>query len=188
MWAWARPAGGARRVSVNMRWGPLGLHVERSCDGRGLIVTGPASVSNPPVRIDLDTFGWVDFGQGPSPANSACPPSPACPTTRIAAPHDHTLAIFTAWLRPILNRRGNWLNVLKRFVSQRSDLLEAGLGHQPPSPRGHRPHRRRSLTHPAARADVDSGGLPDAPRSTRPVTAGRRRPSHDHDGLGARRR
>ncbi len=131
-WAWARPAGGAEQIGLQIRWGPLGLHLHKPCDTRGLMVTAPASVDNPPLRVELDSPGWVDFGQGRPPRQLGLPVVVGPLRVRLAAADDHTVAIFSALLRPLLSRDDGTPKLLRGFLGRRADLVEDALSRAAP--------------------------------------------------------
>ena len=65
VWAWLRPQSEATHLAATLYWGPLRLRLQRRRCGRdGVMVVAPASIPNPPARVELDKPGWVDFGRG----------------------------------------------------------------------------------------------------------------------------
>jgi len=125
VWAWARCETASMRLQL--RWGPLSLRVERRCDHRGMIVTVPASVANPPVRAEIDPPGWVDFGQGRIPRQLGIPRVNALAHVHLADPADHALWIIASRLRPALDGDGRWLDKLKALLGLRDDLIDEAL-------------------------------------------------------------
>ena len=73
VWVWLRPQEGHRQVAATLYWGPARVHVRRQAGVRGIIVIAPASIANPPVRVELREFGWADFGRGPVPKDLGIP-------------------------------------------------------------------------------------------------------------------
>lgn len=72
-WAWLRVAGPTHRTArAVIRWGPAIVPVEL-CGPQGIVVTTPVTVPNPPVRVILDSPGWVDFGPGTIPGEIGLP-------------------------------------------------------------------------------------------------------------------
>lgn len=130
VWAWARCETASMRL--HLRWGPLSLRMQRRCDRRGMIVTVPASVANPPVRAEIDPPGWVDFGQGRIPRQLGIPRVNALAHAHLADPADHALWIIASRLRPALNGDGRWLDKLKALLGRRDDLVDEALTHAGP--------------------------------------------------------
>ncbi|MGH9128250.1 MAG: hypothetical protein ACRDY2_04610 [Acidimicrobiales bacterium] len=85
------------------------------------------------MRIDLDTPGWVDFGQGRIPRRLAIPTVSGAAHLHLAAPDDHTVGIFSSLLRPVL-ARGNWPETLTGFFGHHLDLTRAALAHRTHAP------------------------------------------------------
>lgn len=131
-WAWARCEQAAAVVELQLRWGPLALRVQRRLDSRGLIVTVPASVPNPPVHARIDPPGWIDFGQGRIPRSLGVSTLGALAHVHLADPADHALWITVDRLRPVLNRDGRWVDKLKGLLGQRGDLVSDALTQSAP--------------------------------------------------------
>jgi hypothetical protein len=64
VWAWLRPGTGQSVLGAHLFWGPARVEFTRRCGAEGVIVVAPASIPNPPVRVELDAAGWADFGCG----------------------------------------------------------------------------------------------------------------------------
>jgi hypothetical protein len=73
VWSWLRCEDGRNRIDATLYWGPLRARIEKQCGRLGIIVTAPASISNPPARVELDRPGWVDFGRGRIPRRLGIP-------------------------------------------------------------------------------------------------------------------
>ena len=127
VWAWARCDATTAFVRLRLRWGPLSLRVEQRFDSRGLIVTVPASVANPPVQAEVDPPGWVDFGQGRIPRQLEIRRLGAFSHVNLVDPADHALWIIASRLRPALNGDGRWIDKLKTLLGLRGDLVEDSL-------------------------------------------------------------
>jgi len=109
VWAWVRPGAPGARCGITAQWGVLGIRLDRRLDQRGLILSLPVSVSNPPLRFELDTPGWVDFGPGRIPRSLGIPSVSAAAHLRpMGLEQDPTFAIFASRLRPLIH--SPWLN------------------------------------------------------------------------------
>jgi hypothetical protein len=64
IWIWIRPKPKSDSVDAELRWGPLRMLVHEKCGPGGIMVTVPASVSNPALIVLSEKPGWVDFGTG----------------------------------------------------------------------------------------------------------------------------
>lgn len=121
-WAWVRLDGsGVGRLEF--RWGPLHMRLEREIDHRGVLVTVPASVANPPVQAAVHPAGWVDFGRGRLPSQLGIPRVNAVSHVQLVDPADHTLWIIISRLRPALDRDGGWAEKLRGLLAPRGDLV-----------------------------------------------------------------
>lgn len=127
VWAWARPGPGVGWLHLRVRWGPLGFELDQPSDERGLIITVPASATNPAAEAQIDPAGWVDFGQGPVPRQLPIPSLNALSKIRLLDPTDHALSILASRLRPALDRDGRWIDKLQALLGQRPDLIEDSL-------------------------------------------------------------
>ena len=123
VWAWIRPATPGVRTTISARWGVLGVHLERDLDHQGLAVTVPVSVSNPPVRIEVDRPAWVDFGRGQIPDALGIPTvAAATHLRRMASDGDPILELFAARLQPLI--QSSWLAHLRDLFGFDHDTTE----------------------------------------------------------------
>lgn len=126
IWAWIRTVPGLS-TRVDLRWGPLGITIDQAFHPRGVVVSVPVSVSNPPAHIHLDPPGWVDFGPGTIPRQLAIAHIHALSVTGLLEPSDHALAAMAARLQPLLDRDGRWVEKLVGLAGRRSDLVAAAF-------------------------------------------------------------
>lgn len=62
-WAWIRPAD----VQIAEAWvthGAFKFPLQEPCDERGVFLVSPLTARRPPVDVQLENPGWVDFGPG----------------------------------------------------------------------------------------------------------------------------
>lgn len=132
VWGWVRPGPGQRAVDVSAMWGVLRLSLSRTCDPRGLLITVPSSAPNPPVRVDMGSPGWVDFGHGQIPGVLGIPTVNAMPRVCLVGVHDHVTALFHARLRTLLSADKDWRDTVRRFVGDRGDLVDHAFSEPAP--------------------------------------------------------
>lgn len=69
VWAWVRPDRSDQRpVSASAYWGAFRYSIE-ALDDVGVVLAVESSTTNPPIRVELDSPGWVDFGRSTFPAS-----------------------------------------------------------------------------------------------------------------------
>ncbi len=102
-WVWIRlRSPGESRV--RMTWGDWGVSTAHVVGDAGLIWCAPTSARNPPIVVELDREGWVDFGSGGVPPELNIPRMNPLPHVRPL--HE------SSWLRGALGEQvRRWFGV-----------------------------------------------------------------------------
>jgi len=137
VWGWPRPARTAdskSSCSARIRWGPLGITLTVPADRHGAIATLPLSVPTPPVIVELDTPGWVDFGHGQPPDLLEAPILAAGAHLEITSPGDHSLSLLLDAFRRRSDRPLSSLLGHRPLLAASLEQLPHTPSFEPPAP------------------------------------------------------
>jgi transcriptional regulator with XRE-family HTH domain len=122
-WAWLRPRSGAGSVEAQLLWGAFAFDCSGACDDRGLFVTSPVSMPNPPVWVRLLRPGWVDFGRGLIPQQLGIPSFPALSVARLAGGGQTPAGLVAPEVVDRFLRDEAFADAVLKFFGRRPDLV-----------------------------------------------------------------
>jgi hypothetical protein len=122
-WAWVRPQAGALRVDALLLWGAFAFDCSADCDDRGVIVTSPVSMPNPPAWVHLREPGWVDFGRGEVPMALGIPTFTALSAARLARGGHSPAGLVAPEVVERFTRDPAFARAVLRFFGTRPDLV-----------------------------------------------------------------
>jgi transcriptional regulator with XRE-family HTH domain len=122
-WAWVRPQPGALRVDALLLWGAFAFDCSADCDDRGVIVTSPVSMPNPPAWVHLREPGWVDFGRGEVPMALGIPTFTALSAARLARGGHSPAGLVAPEVVERFTRDPAFARAVLRFFGTRPELV-----------------------------------------------------------------
>lgn len=123
-WVWLRHADATNReIQATVRWGPAVVRIDDHAP-RGLVLTTPVSIPNPPVEVHLDSPGWADFGRGEIPPGLGLASVSGVRRMRAPIP-DPATWIVSQRIRRLIGHVPGWQRVVADLLSDSPFVKEA---------------------------------------------------------------
>ncbi len=134
VWAWVRVPEPAE-VAIRLRCGVIAAELSALVGGDGLVLTAPVGVANPPVRIEIDPAGWVDFGTGAIPSEAALRKESVIRHLSLRRDRVGSDLVYDDYVRYFLSYLSYWSSAgLQRIADllQRQDSIAPAASAPPP--------------------------------------------------------
>ena len=115
-----KAAAGSTRCCL---WGVFAFDCSSECDDRGVIVTSPVSMPNPPAWVHLREPGWVDFGRGEVPVALGIPTFTALSAARLARGGHSPAGLVAPEVVERFTRDRAFARAVLRFFGTRPELV-----------------------------------------------------------------
>lgn len=127
VWAWIRPGPDRTRpTAASAYWGAFRCDAS-TVGGEGLVLAAESSVTNPPIKVELDPPGWVDFGRSRFPESLGVRQWSVAEHARLHAIETDVRAILPSSVPGASRQRERLVKLVHQLFGEPEDATRAAL-------------------------------------------------------------